>query len=49
VPGYVYAQNGNDLYVNLFMSNMAEIRLPAGKLSLTQQTSYPWQGRVEIA
>ncbi|MEP7143741.1 MAG: beta-L-arabinofuranosidase domain-containing protein [Ferruginibacter sp.] len=25
VPGYVYAQNDNDLYVNLFMSNSSDI------------------------
>jgi DUF1680 family protein len=48
VPGYVYAQNGNDLFVNLFMSNRAEIALTSGKLALTQKTAYPWEGRVEI-
>lgn len=48
LPGYVYAQNGNDLYVNLFMSNTADIQLPAGKVTLTQHTAYPWQGRVEL-
>jgi DUF1680 family protein len=49
VPGYVYAQNGNDVYVNLFMSNKAEVSLPKGKLVLNQETSYPWEGRVKIA
>jgi DUF1680 family protein len=48
VPGYVYAQDGNNLFVNLFMSNRADISLPAGKLTLTQTTNYPWEGRVEI-
>src|SRR5581483_9749545 len=32
----------------LFMSNKAAISLPAGKLTLTQTTNYPWEGRVEM-
>jgi uncharacterized protein len=48
VPGYVYAQNENNLYVNLFMTNKADIELPSGKLSIAQQTTYPWQGQVKI-
>jgi DUF1680 family protein len=48
VPGYVYAQNGDDLFVNLFMSNRADIALASGKLVLTQKTEYPWEGRIEI-
>jgi len=48
MPGYIYAQHGNDLFVNLFMSNTADVSLPEGKLTLTQRTAYPWEGRVEI-
>lgn len=48
VPGYVYAQNNNDVYVNLFMSNTTNLTLPAGAVKLTQQTEYPWKGRVAI-
>ncbi len=49
VPGYVYAQNNNDLYINLFMSNSSDIKLTAGKVNITQLTEYPWKGAVEIA
>jgi hypothetical protein len=49
VPGYVYAQNKSDLYVNLFMSNKADIKLPAGSVSIEQSTEYPWNGKVNIA
>lgn len=49
VPGYVYAQNKNDLYVNLFMANQADIKLDAGKINLTQVTEYPWNGKVELS
>jgi DUF1680 family protein len=48
VPGYVYAQNNNDLYVNLFMSNSADIKLPVTSVNLIQQTAYPWNGKVEL-
>jgi hypothetical protein len=46
VPGYVYAQDGDNLYVNLFMSNTAHISLRSGKVNITQQTDYPWNGRI---
>ncbi len=49
MPGYIYAQNKNDVFVNLFVSNNATIKLPATDVKLTQQTDYPWQGKVNIA
>jgi len=48
IPGYVYAQNANNLYVNLFMTNQSTISLPAGKLSISQETAYPWKGKVTL-
>jgi DUF1680 family protein len=48
VPGYVYAQDQNNIYVNLFMSNKADITLPSGKVSLDQETEYPWDGKIAI-
>ncbi|MEO6721497.1 MAG: beta-L-arabinofuranosidase domain-containing protein [Ferruginibacter sp.] len=48
VPGYVYAQNANDLYVNLFMSNSSDIKLTVGKVNIIQATDYPWKGKVEM-
>ena len=49
VPGYVYAQNNNDLYVNLFMSNNSNIKLTAGKVNIAQKTNYPWNGKIDMA
>jgi hypothetical protein len=49
VPGYVYAQNDNDLFVNLFMSNSSDIKLTSGKVNITQTTNYPWNGKIEMA
>ncbi len=48
VPGYMYAQNNNDLYVNLFAGSNAVIQLPATTVSITQHTQYPWQGKNEL-
>jgi hypothetical protein len=48
VPGYVYAHNSNDLYVNLFMSSTSDIALAAGRIKITQNTDYPWQGKIEL-
>jgi DUF1680 family protein len=49
VPGYVYAQKGDALYVNLFVGNTAEIKLDNGRtVKMTQETRYPWDGRVKM-
>ncbi len=49
VPGYVYAQSGDTLYVNLFVGSTAEIKMDNGRaLKVTQQTRYPWDGDVKI-
>lgn len=48
VPGYVYAQQKNNLYVNLYVANTATISLPAGKINIDQETTYPWNGAVQM-
>lgn len=48
VPGYVYAVQGNTLFVNLFIGSKSEIALDGGDIVLTQDTNYPWEGRVEL-
>ncbi len=48
VPGYVYAKDGNNLYVNLFMSNSSDIELTSGKVNITQTTNYPWKGNISM-
>jgi len=49
VPGYIYAQKDNDLYVNLFVQSSTDIDLDGTDLALSQKTTYPWDGKVEIA
>ncbi len=48
MPGYIYAQNKNDLYINLFAGSSSAIKLPAANVSIIQQTNYPWEGKNEI-
>jgi len=49
VPGYVYAQQGDKLYVNLFAGSTAEIKLDNGRtVKMKQETRYPWDGAVKI-
>ena len=48
MPGYVYGQNENNLYVNLFVGSVSQIKLPAGNISITQNTNYPWEGKNEL-
>ena len=49
VPGYVYAQQGDTLYVNLFVGSASEIEMDNGrKVKLTQETRYPWDGAVKM-
>jgi len=49
LPGFIYAQQGDRVYVNLFIGSEAEIDLPSGALRLTQETAYPWDGAVRLA
>jgi len=44
VPGYMYAQQGRDIYVNLYAQGKAKI----GKVELEQTTNYPWDGNIRI-
>ena len=49
VPGYVYAQRGDALWVNLFMGSTAEIKMDNGRtVKVTQETRYPWDGAVKM-
>jgi hypothetical protein len=49
VPGYVYAQRGDALWVNLYMASNAEIKLDNGRtVKLVQETRYPWEGAVKM-
>ena len=44
IPGYIYAQQGKDIFVNLYAQGKAKI----GKIELEQTTDYPWDGKIRI-
>ncbi|MDD3388426.1 MAG: glycoside hydrolase family 127 protein [Prevotella sp.] len=48
LPGYVYASKDNNLYVNLFLANSADVNVNGRNVRLTQTTNYPWAGDVNI-
>jgi DUF1680 family protein len=48
IPGYVYAVSKRDLYVNLFISNDADINVGKRKVQVSQKANFPWDGKVEI-
>jgi DUF1680 family protein len=48
IPGYIYAVTDKVLYVNLFISNDANIVLGGRKVNISQKANFPWDGRVEI-
>jgi DUF1680 family protein len=49
VPGYAYAQRGDELFVNLFAAGTAKLSLPDGvAVTLKQETRYPWDGKVRV-
>lgn len=48
LPGYVYAVKADSVYVNLFMSNQADLKVKGKQVKMTQSTHYPWDGNVKI-
>ena len=48
LPGYIYAVGEDEVYVNLYMSNTAEIILGDHTVEFEQATNYPWDGEIKI-
>jgi len=44
IPGYVYAQKDNNVYVNLFISGNATLNINNKPVEIVQQNNYPWNG-----
>ena len=49
IPGYIYAVTDKDLFVNLFISNDADIIIGKKKIKISQKANFPWDGKVEIS
>jgi len=49
VPGYVYARQGDTIFVNLFAGGHADLETDQKRhVKLVQDTRYPWDGAVRI-
>lgn len=49
VSNYAYAKSDDSIWVNLYGASTLETELSgAGKVKLSQETEYPWSGRVRI-
>jgi len=48
VPGYVYAIDNRNIFVNLYASSEADLQVLGRRVQIIQETDYPWQGDVQI-
>ena len=48
IPSLIYATHGDELYINLFMANTAQLELPQTKIKIEQVTDYPIEGKIKI-
>jgi DUF1680 family protein len=48
IPGYIYSVTKNELYVNLYVSNEANLSVGSRKINIIQKADFPWKGSVEI-
>jgi len=48
VPGYMYAQNGDALFVNLFINSNTSVTINNKQVDIEQQNNYPWDGDLKF-
>ena len=48
VPGMIYSHTDNDIYCGLYASSVTDILLNSGNIKLTQETNYPFDGKINI-
>ena len=48
LPGYIYAVKGDDVYVNLYLSNTADLDVKNKEVVLSQSSNYPWDGNIKV-
>ncbi len=46
--GYLYAQQADRLYVNLYMGSSATLTVGGNQVQISQQTNYPWDGTIQV-
>ena len=48
MPGYIYAYDGDAIYLNLFVASEADIDFRDDTIRIEQKTEYPWEGKIQI-
>ena len=48
MPGYMYAQKDNSIFVNLFASSSASLKVNNKPVQIIQQNNYPWDGDLKF-
>jgi uncharacterized protein len=48
MPGYMYAQKDDKIFVNLFAASTASLIVQNKKVELIQQNNYPWDGNLKF-
>lgn len=48
IPGLIYAADKDSLFINLFVASNAKVNINGNKISVTQQTDYPWKGNIVV-
>ncbi|WP_301921811.1 glycoside hydrolase family 127 protein [Ferruginibacter sp.] len=46
IPGYMYAVNEDNLYINLFINSSADLSVRNKPVQVIQQNNYPWDGNL---
>ena len=49
LPGLVYSQRNDELFVNLFIGSEASTTLAGRAVKIAQTTDYPWKGDIALA
>lgn len=49
VPGYIYAQHDDKIFVNLFISSETNILVGSNNVKLKQESALPWGGEVNLS
>jgi uncharacterized protein len=48
LPSRVYGTTTTDVYVNIYTPSEAQISVAGGTVKVTQETNYPWDGKVTL-
>jgi DUF1680 family protein len=48
IPGYVYAQKDDNIFVNLFVKSNAIINVHQKPVTILQENNYPWDGNLKF-